>query len=215
VGDGLVGGLVVGVHAQLAERLAVIARHQDGRLAEDAQIVELRAQGTHRLVGEADADVVAIEHSLHITVGPELDGGPVAATAPTPLERTPRAPGRNADRAAPSCASGPPQCARLAADPPRTGCRIRTGSCTAYAGPTAARAGTTSRLAPSGRARPGRSAAPRPPAPGRCRRPGCTTQGIRTATRGRYGAARSWRWSRCGSPQRVTPRRRTRRRWVR
>jgi hypothetical protein len=41
VARGLVGSLVVGVHAELAEGLAVVAADPDGRVVEHTEIVEL------------------------------------------------------------------------------------------------------------------------------------------------------------------------------
>ena len=65
---GFVGGLVIGVYAELSEGFSVVGRDERRRLAEDAQVRQLGTQGSYRVVGEPDPDVVAVEHPLHICI---------------------------------------------------------------------------------------------------------------------------------------------------
>jgi hypothetical protein len=62
----LVGGLVIGVDAELAERLAVVGADQDRGVVEHAEIGELVQQSAERVVGVAHPDVVAVEDPLDV-----------------------------------------------------------------------------------------------------------------------------------------------------
>ena len=58
--------LVVGIDAQLAERLTVIAAEPDGGLFEHAEVRELGAHRADGIVCVAHADVVPVEELLHL-----------------------------------------------------------------------------------------------------------------------------------------------------
>jgi len=72
VRGGLVGGHVVGVDAEFAEGLAVVAADEDGGIVGHAEIVELCAQNPNGVVGVADPDVVAVEDRLDVIVGRQV-----------------------------------------------------------------------------------------------------------------------------------------------
>ena len=94
----LVGGLVVGVHAELAEALTVIRRDEDGGLLEHAERRRGGDDRADRGIGVADARVVAVEHVLHR--GHVGDGQRLAGEAPAPAVgvdgRSRPTPGRSA-----------------------------------------------------------------------------------------------------------------------
>src|SRR6185437_14227803 len=61
----LVRSLVIAVDVELAEGLAVIGGHHDGRVALYAQLAEELEQFPYAPVGGEYADIVAIEHPAH------------------------------------------------------------------------------------------------------------------------------------------------------
>ncbi len=86
----LVGRLVVGIDAELTERLAVVAADEHRRPVEDPEVVELVAQRTERVVGVADADVVAVENGLHVVRARRLPRLPRRRVAPLVGSEPPR-----------------------------------------------------------------------------------------------------------------------------
>jgi hypothetical protein len=90
VRGGLVGGHVVGVHAELAEGLAVVAADQHGGVVARIEVVELAEQGGDGVVRVAHAHVVAVEDRLHVGRGRQVPGVPRRGRAPLVGGEAPR-----------------------------------------------------------------------------------------------------------------------------